>query len=441
MSDSPSWLSDLRRALGGRVVDDPDIVARYAVDWTGRFRGRPACVVRPASVEEVVALMRLSAEAGFGLVPQGGNTGLVGATQAPAGTVILNLEALRGITDDDGAVVAAAGTTIAEVARHARERGHEFGLDMASRDSATVGGAFATNAGGLYACRFGRMADQVTGVEAVLADGTVVSTLEGPHRSVAGVDPARLLAGSEGGLAVVTALRLRLHPPIGPTVTCLSGFADFDALVDTLAQSPPVLAAEVFGHPEMEIVTSHAGLPAPLARSRWYLLVELEERHAADFRPPPNAVVGDGLWEYRDRITESFGTTGVVHKHDIVVPRRRLPDLVERLGEAVEPNRLFVFGHVLMDDFHVNIAPPDPAEVVPEAIDDVVFSAVEELGGVVAGEHGIGRLKRERYLARLDPVSRRLAEALKRAVDPDGRLNPGVGVWPAPSGEQAVDLL
>ncbi len=425
------------------MVDDPDVVARYAVDWTGRFRGQPACVVRPVSVDEVVSVMELSAEAGFDVVPQGGNTGLVAATQAPPDTVILNLESLSGIRrdEDEGAIVAAAGTTISSVVQHARARGFEFGLDMASRDSATVGGAFCTNAGGLYACRFGRMADQVTGVEAVLADGTVLSDLEVPRRSAAGIDPVGFLAGSEGGLAVVTALRVSVHPPIGATVVCLSGFDDFDGVLAMLAAAPPLLAAEVFGQREMELVASHAGLPSPLRPCRWYLLVEVEEAQAADLRPPADSVVGERLWAYRDRITESLGSTGVVHKHDVVVPRRHLAELVEQLESAIEPHRLFVFGHVLMDDFHINVAPLSPEGNVPDSVDDVVYSAVEANGGVVAGEHGVGRLKRERYRASLGPIRLRLAGALKHAFDPDGRLNPGVGVWPDRSGQESVDLL
>lgn len=420
------------------MVDDPDVIARYAIDWTGRFRGDPVCVARPASVDEVVAVMELSAQGAFGVVPQGGNTGLVGATQAPPGSVILNLESLTGIVEDDGCVVVSAGETIAAVAGHARRLGFEFGLDLASRDSATVGGAFSTNAAGLYACHYGRMADQVTGVEAVLPDGTVVSTLDGP-RSAAGLDPVGLLAGSEGGLAVVTALRLVLHPPTGETVVCLSGFDEFDGALDMLGTAPPLLAAEVFGFAEMQLVTEHAGLPWPLRPCRWYLLVELEERHAPDLRPPDDSVVGGALWEYRDRITESLGSTGVVHKHDVIVPRRRLPWLIEQLRPAIHPHRLFVFGHILMDDFHVNVAPASPDDRVPDTLDDVVYSAVEESGGVVAGEHGVGRIKRERYRASLDPIRLRMAEALKEAFDPVGRLNPGVGVWP--SREDPVDLL
>lgn len=429
MEPSPSWLRDLRRLLGDRVVDDPDVVDRYAVDWTGRFRGEPACVVRPATVDDVLAVMRFSAEDAFPVVPQGGNTGLVGATQAPAGSVILNLESLRGVRDVDGpSLVASAGTTIADVGSLARAGGYGFGLDMASRHSATVGGAFNTNAGGLYACRFGRMADQVTGLEAVLADGTVLSTIEGSARAIAGTDPTPLFAGSEGTLAVVTAIRVALHSPLGPTVVVLAGFDDFGSILDLLAAASPLLAAEVFGRPELELVARRTGRQPPLPWRRWYLLAEVEQEQAAHVAFPPDALVGSDLWEYRDRITECLASTGVVHKHDVVVPRDRLPILVESLTAALAPHRLFVFGHVLMDDFHLNVAPPTPEEVVSDTVDGIVYSAVEDVGGAIAGEHGVGRLKRDRHLASLPATMVRLARALKEALDPDGRLNPGVGV-------------
>lgn len=411
------------------MADDPDVVHGYALDWTGRFRGSPASVVRARRIDDVVDVMEMSARAGFDVVPQGGNTGLVGATMAPEGSVILNVRGLDDVTagEDSRSIVAGAGVTIASAQGMAAERNRVLGLDMGSRDSATVGGAIATNAGGLFAAHWGRMQQQVTGVEAVLVDGTVVTTLDGAGSSRAGIDPVGLLSGSEGTLAVITAARLMLHQPIGPTVVVLAGYESLEDVLNFLDEAPPLIGAEVFRHDEMHVVLDHTSMSPPMPPSPWYVLVEAVEHHAASLAAPAEAAAGRDLWLYRDRITESLATLGVVHKFDVVVPPTRLEELVARLSKELVPQRLFVFGHVLLSDFHLNVAPPGPGEAVPEGVDDIVYGAVEEAGGQVAGEHGIGRVKAERSRAVLSPGHRRVIDGLKRSFDPDGRLNPGVG--------------
>lgn len=421
-----SWVGDLRARLGDAVVDDPEVVEGYALDWTGRFRGSPEALIRAGDTDDVVAVMELSARVGFDVVPQGGNTGLVGGTVAPEGSVILSLRGLDRITGDH-AVVAGAGATISAVQDAAAQRQMVFGLDMASRDSATVGGALATNAAGLFACHWGRMQQQVMGVEAVLWDGTVLTTLDRYASTGAGTDPVDLLAGSEGTLAVLTAARLQFHSPLGPTVVVLSGFASLSDVLEFLAGAPPLIGAEVFRQEELEVVTAHTGMAAPTDPAPWYLLVEAEERHAPDLSLPDEAVAGRDLWLYRDRITESLATLGVMHKYDVVLPPANVEGLVSSLTEVLAPQSLFVIGHVLMADFHLNVAPPDPGRRVPEEVDDLVYSAVEAAGGQAAGEHGIGRAKAERSRAALSSGHRRVVDELKRAFDPHGRLNPGTG--------------
>lgn len=417
-----AWISDLKRRLGEAVVDDPDVVASYAVDWTGRFVGIPYAVVRPRRPEDVVEVLTAANDAGFGVVPQGGNTGLVGGTAAPSDSVILNLAAFAQIDDSGPHLDVGAGVTIARLHEHARKRGGVFGLDLASRDSATAGGAFATNAAGLHACRYGRMADQVVGLQAVFGDGQVVDALDRP---AFGVDPVPLLAGSEGTLGIVTALRLRLHPLPGPTMVTLTGHDSIDDVLAYLERIPGPLAAEVFGALEMEAVAQHTGRDAPLAPSPWYLLIEIETDRADALDPA--CVVGDGLWAFRDRITETLATRGVVHKFDVVVPPDRLERLIGRLRAVVAPCSLYVFGHISMADFHLNVTPV-PGRPVPDSVDEVVMDAVEEAGGQVVGEHGVGRAKAARARAHLLSGQRHLADAIKRALDPAGILNPGAGV-------------
>lgn len=425
-----SVVADLERSLPpGSVVADLDVVRGYADDWTRRFRGSPVCVVRARSRADVVEVLKRSAALGFPVVAQGGNTGLVGATMAPPGSVILNLGSLDRIIEsyDPSSLVAEAGTTLAAVQKAASVRGRVFGLDMASRHTATVGGAFATNAGGVYASYWGRMRNQVVGVEAVLADGTVLSTLDSPTDSVGGIDPTGILAGSEGTLAVVTALRIRLHPPSDDTVVLLAGFNSIEDAQQLAVGARGVVAAELFGGAEMEAVVNHGSPASPLDIYPWYLLLEVEERSIDTLRIPDDAVVGSALWAYREGITEAISGLDVVHKFDVVVPWSRLDALRGDLSRRLDPHRLFVFGHLLRSNFHINVAPSDPGKTVPEEVDQLVFDAVEEAGGELAAEHGVGRAKASRVRRSLDPGRRNLADSLKQAFDPDGRLNPGVG--------------
>lgn len=428
--DAALVLADLERHLGARsVVADPDVVHGYAVDWTRRFRGSPMFVVRPRNRDDVVMVMERSAALGFPVVAQGGNTGLVGATMAPPGSVMLNLGSLNGIEEGGAAssLVVGAGVTVASVQEAASRRGKVFALDLASRDSATVGGAFATNAGGIYASHWGRMRDQVIGLEAVTADGTVVSTVDGSADSLWGTDPVGVLAGSEGTLAVVTAVRLRLRAPVGETTVVLAGFDSIDAAASAAGSASGVVAAELFGHSEMEVVSDRGGLVAPTEPHPWYLVVEVEADSVQSLDFPEDAVVGPSLWSYRDGITEAIASLGVIHKFDVVVPSSRLGGLHSDLRRQLAPNRFFVFGHLLRDNVHLNVAPPDPGATIAEDVDQLVLDAVEAAGGEAAGEHGVGRAKARRVRNSLSPGRRELADALKRASDPDGRLNPGVG--------------
>lgn len=424
-----SVVADLERHLAPRsIVTDPDVVHGYAIDWSSRFHGSPACVVRAHTRDEVVTVMERSAALGFPVVAQGGNTGLVGATMAPRGSVILNLSGLTSIVEeDDASLVAEAGSTIASVQSAASRLGMVFGLDLASRDSASVGGAFNTNAGGIYASYWGRMRDQVIGVEAVMADGTVVSSIEGDAEAGWGVDPVDVLAGSEGTLAVVTALRLRLRAPVTETTVVLAGFDSVEAAARLVAGLPGVMAGELLGEIEMATVVERGGLARPMAPRPWYLLIEVESGSVDVLELDDDAVVGSSLWSYRQGISESIEGLGIPHKFDVVVPPERLEDLHAGLMQRLAPNRVFMFGHLLRSNAHFNVVPPHPEATVPEEVDRLVLDAVEEAGGSAAGEQGVGRAKAEWVRASLPPGRRDLIDALKRALDPDGRLNPGAG--------------
>ncbi|MFM8973522.1 MAG: FAD-binding oxidoreductase, partial [Actinomycetota bacterium] len=236
MSVPGALLDEFRSVVGVRhVVTDPDLLAGRVVDWTGRFRGATPALVRPGSVDEVAAVLRACSAAGCAVVPQGGNTGLVGGGVPRDGAVLLDLRRLDALAPVDvraGQVTAQAGVTIERLRDHAEVAGWAYGVDLASRSAATVGGTIATNAGGIHVLRYGPTRRQVLGVEAVLADGRVIRRLEGLEKDNTGYDLAGLCCGSEGTLAVVTAARLRLVPRPAATVVALLAFAGIEAALD-----------------------------------------------------------------------------------------------------------------------------------------------------------------------------------------------------------------
>src|ERR1700733_1554744 len=277
---TPAALRELAGIVGGQHVLTGDATAGYAVDWTGRFRGVTPAVVRPADTAEVAAVLAWCTGAGLPVVPQGGNTGLVGGGVPLHGEVVLSLARLTGLTAVDLSsrqVTAGAGVTLAQAGAAHPEL--DLGIRIASRDSATVGGAIATNAGGLRVLRYGPMRSQLRGVEAVLADGTVVSHLAGLVKDNTGYDYPSLLAGSEGTLAVVTQARLRLVPRLRDTVTALVGLSGLDDVHALARQAvrdvPGLVSAEFFTSANLDILVAQAGLAPPLAvRTEAYLLLE-----------------------------------------------------------------------------------------------------------------------------------------------------------------------
>ena len=450
---SDALVTALREIVGERhCLTDPALRASYETDWTRRFHGAARAVVRPASTSEVAAILRACAAAGAGVVPQGGNTGLVGGSVPRGGEVVLSLLRLNEIGEVDagaGEVTVGAGATLAAVQGAARAAGWEVGVDLGARDSATIGGMVATNAGGVNVVRHGSMRSQLLGFEAVLADGTVVRRLPGIPKDNTGYDIGGLLAGSEGTLAVITRVGLRLVPQLRHRAVCVIGFADATAAVAaagilrrTLAS---VHALELFTDAGLELVMRHAGVAAPFAaRTPAYLLVEVAsgETDPADALFAAIQSLGvdedsvavatatdarDRLWQLRERHTEVINAEGVPHKLDVSVPASRYAELVERapiVVAAVAPDaRTIVYGHVGDGNLHVNILGPAPED---EAVDDAVLALVLELGGSVSAEHGIGVAK-VGWLAR-DRGEAAVAamRAIKAAWDPKGIMNPGV---------------
>lgn len=449
-----SDFEDALVAIVGRpnVFSDDDLCRPYEVDWTRRFSGRCAMVVRPGSTAETAAVLAACAERRVPVVPQGGNTGLVGASIPPddTGTCVVvstrRLATIEPIDKPASQVTVGAGVTLAALQQAAAVEGLSFPVDLAARDSATVGGMIATNAGGLHVIRYGAMRQRVLGIEAVLADGTVISHLGGLLKDNTGYDLSQLLVGSEGTLGVITAARLSLVPETPYRAVALLGLDSTTSaleVIDTLRGALPGLqAAELFFDDGLTLVRAHARLGPPLSKTYpAYLLIEAAGRAECaddlftalsllDLPDDATAVGVDTptvtkLWEYRERHTEAVSALGIPHKLDVTLPHSRLPSFERELRVLLERDfpdaTLVLFGHAGDGNLHVNIVGPNPDD---DAVDEAVLTLVASLGGSISAEHGIGRAK-----ARWLGLSRSTSEinamkAIKSALDPLGILNP-----------------
>lgn len=436
------------------VLTDPDLRAGYETDWTRRYHGSTPAVVRPASTEEVAAVVGLCRELGVTLVPQGGNTGLVGGGVPRNGELVVSLRRLDRISDFDegaGEVTAGAGVTLSTLQEAVRAQGWNFGVDLASRDSATIGGMVATNAGGIRVLRYGGMRHQLLGIEAVLSSGAIIRRLPGLLKDNSGYDLPQLLAGSEGTLAVFTAVRLKLIPQQPQRAVALLAVDDIAAalrVVSTVRRALSSLeAAEVCFLEGLELVCRHAGLAPPFSADHpCYLLLECAGQadesanlanvlaSATGIRDSAMATDRPGrerLWAYRERHTEAISAEGIPHKLDVTLPMARLAEFESRVRgaiAAVEPAaRPVLFGHAGDGNLHVNILGLDPGDERP---DDAVLHLVAGLGGSISAEHGIGIAKMPwLHLTRSD-ADREAMRAIKSALDPAGILNPGVVIPP-----------
>jgi FAD/FMN-containing dehydrogenase len=450
MSTSSSVVDRLRDVVGPQAIVDRDVVASYTTDWTGRFAGSSPVVVRPASTDEVAGVVAVCRELGVALVPQGGNTGLVGGGVPLHDEVVLSLRRLQALESVDtlaGQVTVGAGVSVGALHRAAAASGWAYGVDLASRDSATVGGAIATNAGGTRVLRYGDTRAQLLGVEAVVGTGAVISHLGGLVKDNTGYHLPGLVCGSEGTLAVVTAARLRLVPALAHRTVAVLAFAAIgDALVASAALRralPTLEASELFLAPGLDLVCSVTGLRPPFPDPHpVYLLVE-----SADSADPTMAlaeatewlaglvdvvVATDPvrraeLWRYREAHTEAINTLGPPHKLDVTLPFGSLADFIGRVPgtvQAIAPAaRTWLFGHAGDGNMHVNVSGLAPDD---DRVDEGVFRLVAEFGGSISAEHGIGSAKRRWLHLSRSPDEISTFRALKRALDPDGVLNPNV---------------
>jgi FAD/FMN-containing dehydrogenase len=439
------------------VLVDTAMRAGHETDWTRRWHGEAASVVRPGDVEEVARVLLACLDAGAAVIPQGGNTGLVGGSVPRAREprerpqVVLSLARLRDLEPVDAAaaeVTAGAGVTLGALQAHARAAGYAFGVDMGSRDSATVGGMIATNAGGVNVIRHGPMRQQLVGIEAVSADGSVVRRLPGLVKDNTGYHLPSLLAGSEGTLAVVTRARLRLVPMPARRAVALVAAGSIDdatALAGELRRRlPNLLAAELFFEEGLNLVLRHAGGSRPFHEAHGaYLLFEVDGARdpgdeLLDAIEGCGSLVRDAIlctdeaeraraWALRERHTESVNAEGVPHKLDVAVPAGRIGEFVRAvqpaIAEVAPGARTYLYGHIGDGNLHVNVVGPAPED---EAVDGVVLELAIAMGGTISAEHGIGVAKTGWLEDDRGAPDVAVMRSIKEALDPEGLLNPGV---------------
>ena len=457
----------LRDIVGATHVLDSGDLSAYEIDWRKRYHGRARLVVRPGSTAETATVVRACAAAGVTIVPQGGNTGLVGASVPDAsGTqVLLNLGRLnrvRGIDPANLTMTVEAGCILQSVQEAAEAQGFLFPLSLAAEGSCTIGGNLGTNAGGTQVLRYGNARELCLGLEVVTADGEVWEGLSGLRKDNTGYDLRDLFIGSEGTLGVITAATLKLYPLPAAVTTALAALESLEAAVEFLALAQARLASgltgfEVMNRFSLGLVRSHfAQLAQPLAPAPWTVLLEQsdsegEQQATQRFEGLLEAALERGLitdaavassleqskamWHLRESIPLAQSLEGLNIKHDISVPISRIATFVAAtdaaLAQAVPGVRLVDFGHLGDGNLHYNVQAPEgvgPQGFLAEREDEVnriVYDAVMAHGGSISAEHGIGALKRDELVLRKSPVALKLMKQIKQALDPRGRMNPG----------------
>jgi FAD/FMN-containing dehydrogenase len=461
-------IAELRTRFGDRIaLTDPGEVEPWLTDWRGRWHGRSPAILQPASTEEVAAIVSLAVANGVALVPQGGNTSMVGGATPPedGSALILSLRRMSRIRSIDPRafrVVAEAGVILQHLHEAVADLGLRFPLTLGAKGSATVGGLVSTNAGGTQVLRFGPMRSQVEGLEAVLPDGTIHDGLAGLKKDNRGPSIDQLLVGAEGTVGVVTAARLKLLPAIHSRAVAWLGLADPQAPLDLLRKlesgTDRIEGFEILPRESLEAVLSHvAGTRSPLDGPHdWHALVEATAMDAAE--EPPADLLGrllgpmlesglvqdatisaseaqaEAFWRIRDSLSEAERATfGPATQHDISVPVDDMPRFMAEAAKAVESAFPGVhasgFGHLGDGNIHFHVRAgtrggADWVEREGPAVSRLVHDLVTAAGGSISAEHGIGQMKRDE-LERLSPDRVRAIRSLKSALDPSGLMNPG----------------
>jgi D-lactate dehydrogenase (cytochrome) len=461
-------MNALSEILGpDEILTDPGDIAPFLTDHRLLYHGRASAVVVPRTVEQISRVIRHCNEHRIGVVPHGGNTSYCGGATPDdsAKQIVLSLRRLNRVRSVDPlnySLVAEAGCILANVQRAADDAERFFPLSLGSEGTCQIGGNLSTNAGGLSVLRYGMMRDLVLGLEVVLADGRIFSSLSALRKDNTGYDIKSLFLGAEGTLGIITAASLKLFPKIRSSATAFAAVPDVRSAVDLLARlretsGDRVSSFELIPRIGIDLTIQHiAGVADPLQKPySWYVLCELTSARGAE---PLDAVMEEALasaledglvldavlsrnereratlWKLRETIPEAQRIDGASLKHDISVTITALPDFVERATAWVSTNvpdgRLVVYGHVGDGNLHFNLNQSpgsDRASFLARepAIKRAIHDLVREFGGSFSAEHGIGKLKVEELERYGSPVELDLMRAVKHALDPNGVLNPG----------------
>ena len=468
MNRYPALLSALRTIVGEAYVLTEGDLTGYELDWRKRERGKALAVVRPASTEQVAAVVKACAAAGVSIVPQGGNTGMVvGSTPDASGTqVVLSLTRMNAVRTLDAAnltITVEAGCVLQTLQEVCEQAGFLFPLSLASEGSCTIGGNLGTNAGGTQVVRYGNTRELCLGLEVVTAQGEVWSGLTGLRKDNTGYDLRHLFIGSEGTLGVITAATMKLYPLPQSQLTALAAVPSLQAAVDLLGLAHRHLSAgltgfEVMGQFALRLVVKHfqqQRVPfyesAPYcvvlensdtesdshARSQLERLLEeaLEKGCVTDAVVAESMAQARALWHIRESIPLAQAQEGLNIKHDISIAVSRIPEFVEQADAALEQAfpgvRLVNYGHLGDGNLHYNVQAPvgqDGETFLREqenAVNAVVYALVDAYSGSISAEHGIGSLKREKLEKHKSPVALGLMRSIKTALDPHNLFNPG----------------
>ncbi|MCF6376117.1 FAD-binding oxidoreductase [Nocardioides KLBMP 9356] len=461
-------LDQLRTAVGdGHILTDEADMAAYVVDWTGVHAGRARAVVRPGSTDEVAAVLAACHAAGVPVVPQGGNTGLVGGgvPDSSGSSVVLSLGRMRTIRDVDpvaGTITVDAGVVLADVQVAAEEADRLFPMSLGSEGSCTIGGNLATNAGGTAVLRYGMTRELVLGLEVVLPDGRVWDGMRALRKDNTGYSLKDLFVGSEGTLGVITGAVLRLFPATPRHATAWVAVPSVEAAVSLLGTAQQHAGAhlatfEIANRQALDLVLAHLpGASDPLAEpSDWYVLVELAGAASDDglddaLEAILTSAVDDGLatdaavagspaqrsslWALREGISEAQKVEGATLKHDVTLPIASLASWASSMGpilEEVLPGvRPVTYGHVGDGNLHYNLSAPvggdDDLRAAAHDLSTAIYDSVAAGHGSISAEHGLGRTKAAAGASYKSAVEVDLMRAVKAALDPRGLMNPGV---------------
>ncbi len=462
MPDLNAVKTALLHVLGPNgITEDQSVIAPWLIEWRDRYFGQTPLMIMPASTAETAAAVKICAEAGMAIMPQGGNTGLVGGN-TPQGEILLStrrLNAVRSVSPADNILIADAGVTLLDVQQAASAAGRKFPLSLASEGSCTIGGNLSTNAGGVHVIKYGTAKDLVTGVEAVLPNGEIYNGLSHLKKDNTGYDLSRLFLGAEGTLGIITAASLKLFPKPSALVRVMVGLSDLQGAMGLLerAQGAALTMFEIIPRLGLSAVTANIpGLSDPFSGvHQWYGVLDFEYftpgAHQSEIEGLFSAALDAGyiqdaviaqnegqaanLLALRENMSAAQKFLGASIKHDVSVPVARVPEFMIRADAAVTtllPEcRPCGFGHLGDGNIHYNISasPGEDSEAFLKhrgAMEKIVHDIVTELDGSISAEHGIGISKKDDLAMRADPVKIAMLRAVKSAIDPKRIMNPRI---------------